>query len=1774
MSLSQEQETSMWLDNRRIKLLDLTKRNSLINFKLTNSRILCFTNGSIEKIYNLIDNNSHLILTAIPELPQDKTPNYFGISTELSLPLKSPNLKQDEIDLLKSIQKSISTINIKTRQKECVTDDFDIKKYVKINGKELDSNNFKTLLSIQKKIAPHDSSPDNFFRGIYSSYIELDDYYSSTPKNFKFKTSLNLKQLSAKATKIYREEQTLEQEKGTSFLYLVLGFLNWKESDDSDIILKSPLFAVPVSINRTKENGTFVFDLQKGVDEIKINLSLKEKIKSNYNVEIPDINQGENPLNYFEKIQKCLDHFISNKGWYISTEVALSILDFSKLVMYRDLDPKLWEPNHRLSEHPVIRSLIGFSDKSSEDDVETRIDSDNQKESIKNLIDSAKNLKLVESADISQIKAIVDVLNTQQSYIIKGPPGTGKSQTITNLIAMALYEGKKVLFVSEKRAALEVVKSKLDKIGLGEFCLELHSDKVTKEKIIHDLYSVLNNTNIYSVSNHAKSYSQNSEQDIAKQYSDIEKNLDEYVYTLHSTWGNTGKTIYEILNKAVLLRQNCPTNQNPIELINFSPKEYSSDTETKILSVLEDFVKTLDTLEKRTQGNLPVSEHPWKGTNITVNSPRNIELIYDALHNWQSQLSTLCNEIESINGFNTECSLSDIDKLSDILTNYSVDLSKVDLTLLKKLSNDDFENQLSQVLRSLSNSRKLYFDIINNNDITDSFYQKLKNQNRYDIYESDEEVEECIFPEDVTISNLTKLYNDINDANDHLTKQYKIIEKLSQKHNNSLKTGVHYNIQFGNTVADFMELISLLPDNAVPFRKILSKYDKNKINEIIASLKKYISSLNIASKIINTHCSITLDDLYQFCKKYVDGIWLVSLINSSYRKAAKTLKNLSINGKPKEIVNNLELITEYYNNLANINDNRDYLAILNECDHSSFSPQQILDIFESLIHWNKLLDQKFGSIFSDNREFKDLLIAIDDCEFMELKETPQTNHIRIKNDVDNLNNIKIAYIDFFNHLPTSENEVGNTGELNNASESIKNILLKLNSIFKDSNVTLSHCKSSIKTIKQLQNSFKTIHLNSAWLKEEIIPKEKKWNGYFDEIPNIDQINETQKQKCQLDAIKKIGLIDNDIYFDSLNKIQELMSDLMKIVNDHHNSESLAQTFYNQINSNAEQWGTDSNISIKNAVARNTKAIVNQESLTDFISLTMALKTTENLGIIKYAIAVCENKIDKKDIKNRVLLDIYNTIVNEIYSDKPIISTMSGYQLDNIRNTYTQLDKELLEARRIHIKNKLYQYQLGIINNRNYSRKTGIKVGDLTEIPLIQKEGQKIKRHIALRQLFKRASHTTIGLKPCFMMSPLAVANYIEPGTINFDLLIMDEASQVKPADALGAVARAKQFVIVGDEKQMPPSNYFAANTDSDEETDDEKDIIEGDESILEAGLSAGLPTNILKWHYRSRHESLIYFSNKYFYDNQLIVFPSPKKDTSDYGIKFEYIEDGYFSGGKNPIEAQRIVKAAIEQILNHPNESLAIVAMNKEQSSLIEEILTQQILDNRSAEAAWTKMTDSTEPLLIKNLETIQGDERDVIFISCTYGKDPDAKRVYQRFGPINAVGGERRLNVLFSRAKKRMHVFSSMLPDDIKQSESKGTQLLKDFLYYAKNGIERTTGNVTGREPDSDFEIAVAQLLASHGYECVPQVGVQGYFIDIAIKDPAHPGEYIMGIECDGATYHSSSFARDRDCLRQQILENLGWKIRRIWSTDWFRNPKGTLKPILDELEKLTRTP
>ena len=473
-------------------------------------------------------------------------------------------------------------------------------------------------------------------------------------------------------------------------------------------------------------------------------------------------------------------------------------------------------------------------------------------------------------------------------------------------------------------------------------------------------------------------------------------------------------------------------------------------------------------------------------------------------------------------------------------------------------------------------------------------------------------------------------------------------------------------------------------------------------------------------------------------------------------------------------------------------------------------------------------------------------------------------------------------------------------------------------------------------------------------------------------------------------------------------------------------------------------------------------------------------------------------------------------------------------------------------------------------NRNRRTAHGGEYGELRRLL-----GQSRLRR-SLRRIFSQIPNALTQLTPILLMSPLSVAQYLPPDHPPFDLVIFDEASQIPPWDAVGAMARGRQVIVAGDPKQLPPTNFFNRAAGGDDEFTNDDDI-EDLESILDELDAESLPRTDLKWHYRSTSESLIAFSNRRYYDGRLITFPSPAVD--DRAVRLVSVDGEYQRGGTrtNSKEARAVVDEVVRRLADPEfcaaGLTIGVVTFNGHQQTLIEDLLDAERRRNPVIERHFGE--DVLEPLFVKNLENVQGDERDVILFSITYGPDA-AGRVSMNFGPLNRDGGARRLNVAITRARRELLVFSTLRPEqmDVSRVRSDGVRDLKDFLEFAERGPVAFAEAVSGSPGDweSPFEEAVARRLMARGWTVHPQVGVASYRIDIGIVHPDAPGRYLAGVECDGAAYHSSATARDRDKLRQDVLERLGWSLLRVWSTDFRANPEGEIDRIIAGLNRLYR--
>ncbi|MCH7888849.1 MAG: DUF3320 domain-containing protein [Proteobacteria bacterium] len=568
--------------------------------------------------------------------------------------------------------------------------------------------------------------------------------------------------------------------------------------------------------------------------------------------------------------------------------------------------------------------------------------------------------------------------------------------------------------------------------------------------------------------------------------------------------------------------------------------------------------------------------------------------------------------------------------------------------------------------------------------------------------------------------------------------------------------------------------------------------------------------------------------------------------------------------------------------------------------------------------------------------------------------------------------------------------------------------------------------------------------------------------------------------------------------------------------------------------------------------------IRSENITQWITYRTRSKSAIEHGLAPVVERLYDGRLSPDNAVESFEIAYYEALMREVFKQQSALATFDGKEHKRFVNMFCKDDRERIELAREEV--VLAHYQ-GLPRG-------GAEVGQLG---LLNREFNKRRRHLPIRRLMKEAGLAIQAIKPVFMMSPLSIAQFLEPGALQFDLLLIDEASQVRPVDALGAVARAGQIVVVGDDKQLPPTRFFE-RTLGDEDYDEEVGGLwsAGDiESVLGLCTAQGIRQRMLRWHYRSRHPSLVAVSNHEFYDGRLFVIPSPYSDESDLGLHFHYLPEGVFDRGgtaTNRVEAKAIARSVIDHARQCPDLSLGVGCFSIRQRDAILDELEHLWRSERDVQDFFA--LGGPEPFFVKNLENIQGDERDVIFISVGYAKNRSGYMA-MTFGPVSTEGGERRLNVLITRARRRCEVFSSITADDIDlhRGRSRGVAALKTFLQYAQTRI-LGVAVATGAEFDSPFEEEVAKALSALGYEVDSQIGIAGFFVDLAVRDPDRSGRYLIGIECDGAAYHSARSARDRDRLRQQVLEDHGWIIHRIWSTDWFQRPEEQLRKTKAAIE------
>lgn len=1516
--------------------------------------------------------------------------------------------------------------------------------------------------------------------------------------------------LERRLDKLFREHRTLLEETGANSLYLAIGFLEWADTATSEMFHRAPLILVPVRLDRKRAAGIDAYFLVPDEQALDTNYSLAEKLKE-FNLALPlldragaDEEGGEpfTPESYWQRVDSAIGR-MRQQGWRIVREMAIGLFRFSKQVMWHDLDPSRWPDHALLTDKPMVRRiLIGPGEDDRPPGLLTEEHSPDR-------ANGRPELMLIRDADSSQYSALVDALAREDGLVIEGPPGTGKSQTITNLIGAALHEGKTVLFVAEKMAALKVVFRRLEAAGLDKFCLQLHGLTTRKKELLADIERRLRHQAAKPEAIAAQRHAQES----------ARQELIEFSRALSRRVGPENLPLHEVVWRVERLRHELPENYQSVDIDGADAMRL--EPFQRACNLLNDLGREWVSITKETRvawaGFLPKRYADSNRVDLLAALRTGIDAATDALK-WFQQHGLL-DMVPGIADVNRLLKLAIIDEESLLPPLRAGADPALVHTILDSGLVDNFVAVMEQIDAYLAAVTQV-------NEVFD-YASEQSNSRAKTIRQCLDGVIHVTCDATTTVSGLTterQRFDALIGDLEQLRERARAITELTGAQ--ALRLGDYLGL-----AARAAALAEGPSDLSLHGR---AEHAKAVAGNYLAEAMRRAEELTARAKSLGEFRVDHPGDIADLRKAYecvraYAGSW-APILSSAYRGAKRRVRGIL--AEPRR-----------FSRKADFLDSVECFVSFCEASDAFATDSDLRTVLGGLFagvstEWPRLKALiEFGSKLRDElgTDVAQQILGRWDAHVEQMKAIERS----LRSAVRTANEFAASHPFPESLWQRPVSEIAATLSLHRDRIGVAVDALSPEWCAQDATLlaTLAAVDAHVKA-RLAEHQIQAHEAFDALLAG-------CWAGAATRVEPLRDVRAWLQDRLTNPGVdvKLLSWLVPSNEGPDLSRRAALLAELRRLqiaVED----ETARLAALGDLQVDAWVGGRDSTLDSFAEKLRNCSETIDAVPLMQqwhFIE-----KEVNALGLQAFARQVATGQLVGDQCGAAFELAVYERILAGAIAADPRLKSFSHTRYESLRQRFAEVDRALLDLNAQIIAERLGK--VPVPQGRAQGR-----VGSFTELGLLRHQFSLRKRHAPIRQLVRRAGNALQALKPCFLMSPLSVAQYLEPGAIHFDLVVMDEASQIRPEDALGAIARSRTCVIVGDPKQLPPTSFFDGGAGEAEESDDAI-VTDNVESVLDVCLKQ-LPFRRLRWHYRSEHESLIQFSNERFYDGDLVVFPSPRRSAREYGVHAVFVENAsYRKGGYNRGEAEVVVESIVTHFRRYPRVSLGVAAFNKRQAEEIELMLAKVRREDPAIDEVIAQH-EAEEPLFIKNLENVQGDERDVIFISTTYGPEQPGARVAQRFGPVNSDLGWRRLNVIATRARQRVEVFTSMKPADVLAGDGarRGVREFRAYLEYAFTGRISEIGTPTGGGPDSEFEIAVAEHLRRLGYECDPQVGVSGFYIDLGVRHPDRPGEYLMGVECDGASYHSAKSVRDRDRLRQSILESKGWSIHRIWSTSWF---------------------
>ena len=1510
----------------------------------------------------------------------------------------------------------------------------------------------------------------------------------------RLQTRLTPAGLQKKLLDLYGDARTLEEEQGVNILFLALGTLKWIDPKDATNIRFAPLVLVPVVLERG--NAAEKFKLRWRQEDVAANLSLETALIRVHGVRLPTFEADDSfkPSEYAARVAEAV---AGKPGWSVQVDdVVLGFFSFAKFLMYRDLDAAVWPQGSKITDRPLIRSLLseGF------DEADDLLPED---EPIDPRISPGEMLHIVDS-DSSQSLAIHEARRAK-NLVIQGPPGTGKSQTIANIIASAVADGKTVLFVAEKMAALEVVKRRLDATGVGDACLELHSNKANKREVIKELERTWQLGAPKGEASDA----------LIQRLQDARDRLNAHAERMHRPHDPSGLTPYEVVGQLVRLRSG-------------DRKVSDVDVADAATWSAEDFRVRHDLLNEvaaRIEEIGVPAEHAWFGVGPSALTPMDRDRLLTPVGPLAHRLEALTAatvELAAILELPTPATLAEIDGLA---------------ALADRVAG-------APPLQSSALASGLWVhhvDAIGALIDAGAVHQSHKAAIGEAASEEGWATDPTPLCEALAVLPDAFHLEDFDDA-------ASIVEKLPPLLEEAERLAAALGLPQATTLRGLRRQVRVAERvaSAPPASpEVFAAELWNDGVERAGDLAEAVAKLEEARSFVGDRVSETawtLDLASARSTLAASGTSVFRFLNGEWRRADKLVRSVLANPKTP-LADLLPLLDALGRGRAALSDVRASEEFGSKAFGGAWRGERSkAEPLLSLVEWMRSL----SDLGAEPR-----LIAARRPDQEGLRDRGERVASRLGEIQPGAERLWIRLGDAAG-LIFGEANAADQGDLAVAMPQLAALVRadqESRRLLTATPAALTERRRLLTLLIEARTASEIVQGYEALGREALAGA---WTGLDSDWRTLKVYAEWLRANSDIralasrvadrpgTAIRTATLVeDRGSLLHDLDRMGEALR-LDRVA--AFGGEALDRQPVDRIAGRLARWRNEPEALSTWAAYRDRALEAKSRSLHAFVERLEegALPTREAAPLFE--------------------LSVFEAILNGMVSREPEIGQFSGFLHSRLVSEFVDLDLKRIVLARLEVVRS---------HHRRIPPQQGGAIGPLG---MLRGEIARKRGHMPIRQLMEKAAPAIQALKPVLMMSPLSVAQYLPPGALGFDLLVMDEASQIQPVDALGAVARAKQVVVVGDPKQLPPTAFFSKMTGGSDEDDEDGAKVADIESILGLFTARGVPKRMLRWHYRSRHQSLIAVSNSQFYENKLLIIPSPHSSEAGMGLRFHHVTDGLFDSGKtrtNAVEAKVVAQAIVEHAINHPDLSLGVAAFSSQQRRAIQEQL-ELLRRGLPPEQEAFFQRHASEPFFIKNLENVQGDERDVIFISVGYAANMPGGKVPMRFGPLGMSGGDRRLNVLISRAKRRCEVFASMTDEDIEMDfaiSRPGVYAFKLFLHFARTG-ELSLVETGAQDRQGMLEGEVAAALQERGYQVRRNVGIAGLFIDLAVADPDRQGRYVLGVEFDGTSYRSGRSARDRDRIRRAVLEDHGWAMHRLWSIDWFQRPAEELDRLVAAIE------